>query len=68
MGEARSQILWSHTSSVLAMLANIHRDTKRSRTFKPTDFNPHAKTIRHRPEAAGIEVLKQVFVNRQGGV
>jgi hypothetical protein len=26
MGEARSQMLWSHTSSVLAMLANIHRD------------------------------------------
>ncbi len=67
MGESRSQFLWGHTSAVLAMLANIHRDAKRSRTFKPADFNPHAKSPKPIHEKAGIEILKQVFVDRVGG-
>lgn len=43
MGEAKSQQAWAHTSSVLAMLANLHRDPKKTRTYKPDDFNPHVR-------------------------
>ncbi len=67
MAEARSQQLWSHTSSVMALLANIHRDLKRSRSFKPSDFNPHAKPSPPPLPKVGIQVLKQVFVDRRVG-
>ena len=40
MAEARAAGEWAHTSAVLAMLANCHRDPKKSRVFTPTDFNP----------------------------
>lgn len=41
MAEGRAESLWSHTSHVLALLANVHRDPKRtSRPFAPADFNP----------------------------
>jgi hypothetical protein len=64
MGEARSQMLWSHTSSVLAMLANIHRDAKRSKIYHPSDFNPHAKKRTQPRTMVGIEALKHVFIDR----
>ena len=64
MGEARSQVLWSHTSSVLAMLANIHRDAKRSKIYHPSDFNPHAKKLIQPRTMVGIEALKHVFIDR----
>ena len=64
MGEARSQMLWSHTSSVLAMLANIHRDVKRSKIYHPSDFNPHAKKRIQPRTMVGIEALKHVFIDR----
>jgi hypothetical protein len=49
----------------MALLANIHRDLKRSRSFKPSDFNPHAKTAQTTLPRVGIQVLKQVFVDRR---
>ena len=64
MGEARSQMLWSHTSSILAMLANIHRDVKRSKIYHPSDFNPHAKKRIQPRTMVGIEALKHVFIDR----
>lgn len=42
MAEGRSKVAWSHTSAVLALIANVNRDPKRSTPFKPDDFNPHA--------------------------
>jgi hypothetical protein len=64
MGEARSQMLWSHTSSILAMLANIHRDAKRSKIYHPSDFNPHGKKRNQPRTMVGIEALKHVFIDR----
>jgi len=43
MAEARCRERWAHTSAVLALIANVHRDPKRSRVFKPADFNPHQR-------------------------
>jgi plasmid replication initiation protein len=66
MAEARSRQAWAHTSSLLAMLANIHRDPKKTRAYKPADFNPHASSRKLSVAKVDIEVLKQVFVsNRQ---
>ncbi|MBM3982765.1 MAG: hypothetical protein FJ304_21340 [Planctomycetes bacterium] len=68
MAEARSRHQWAHTSAVLALLANANRDPKKTRPFRPGDFNPHLR--RKEPIAAkvGIAVLKQVFVDRPRGI
>lgn len=69
MADAASRDRWQHTASLMALLANCHRDPKKSRAFRPKDFHPFEKS-RRRPTGekfpkAGIEVLKQVFVDRR---
>lgn len=54
---------WGRTSSVMALLANCHRDPKRSRAFRPKDFDPF--TARGKPPKVSIEVLKEMFINRK---
>ncbi|HUU90103.1 MAG TPA: hypothetical protein VM238_02715 [Phycisphaerae bacterium] len=53
----------------MALLANIHRDPKRGKAFKPSDFNPYeVKRGQGVPLRAGnIGLLKQVFVRRGKG-
>ena len=46
MAEGRSRALWGHTSSVLAMLVNVHRDPKRP--CSPKQFNPYEVRKRSR--------------------
>jgi len=46
MAEARDRQQWGHTSALLAMLANCHRDPKKGRAAKPSDFDPYAKADR----------------------
>ena len=42
MAEARAKERWAHTSSLMALIANAHRDPKKGRAFRPDDFNPYA--------------------------
>jgi len=67
MVEGKQTEEWNHTSAVLAMLANAHRDPKKTRPFKPGDFHPGVK--RAAPEAplpkVDISILKTVFVDRR---
>jgi hypothetical protein len=49
------------------MLANVHRDVKRTRAFKPADFHPHRRGEKQIVPKVGIGVLKQVFVDRRPG-
>jgi len=66
MGEARLQNEWAHTSSLLALIANVNRDPKKARAFKPADFNPHSKPDPDAPKPmADITVLKQIFIDSQ---
>ena len=66
MAEARSKERWSHTSALLALLANIHRDRKRKPTpYRPADFNPHRRRSEPARVRAPISVLKTVFVDRR---
>jgi hypothetical protein len=65
MGEARSQLAWNHTSAVLAMLANLHRDQrKKPSPYKPADFHPHIRMKPATIQKVGIAVLKQIFIDR----
>jgi len=45
MAEGRLGHDWAQTSTLLAMLANCHRDPKKTRAFSPKDFNPIEKLI-----------------------
>ncbi|MBE3100137.1 MAG: hypothetical protein IMZ44_23710 [Planctomycetes bacterium] len=69
MAEARGRDEWGRMSSLLALIANVNRDPRRSRPFKPADFNPYEA---RRPGAGipltkkNIRLLKKVFVDRKG--
>ena len=39
MTEGRDRFVWSVASSLMALMANCHRDSK-GKTFAPNDFNP----------------------------
>ena len=67
MAEAKSRQAWNHTASILAMLANTHRDPKKSRAARPADFHPHHRNEKPAATKTGINVLKQVFVDRRPG-
>jgi hypothetical protein len=64
MADARQKHDWSMTSSLMALIANAHRDPKKHRPFKPADFDPsiqsQARSIR-----AGVGVLRDVFIDRR---
>jgi len=64
MAEARQQHDWSIASSAMALLANVHRDPKKRRAFKPSDFDPFAASNQRsdEPIPAGVRVLKDVFI------
>jgi hypothetical protein len=64
MAEARQSDLWNHTAALLALLANAHRDPKKTRPLKPIDFHPYrsSKPTTAAPKAP-ISILKQVFVD-----
>jgi len=65
MAEAKSRAAWDHTASILALVANIHRDPKKSRPFVPADFHPHERRKQH-PAKVGVAALKSIFVDRGG--
>ena len=61
MADARVEEAWNHTAAVLAMLANVNRDPRRTPAFRPADFHPvHA--ARRKPPKADITILKAWLV------
>jgi hypothetical protein len=65
MTEARQQDGWNHTAALLAMLANVNRDPKKTRAYKPADFHPMqvAKRTAAPPLKGEIGMLKTVFID-----
>ncbi len=65
MAEGRDRQLWAHTSSRMALLANVNRDPKKCRVLRPADFNPYAdaKALRRGIpiRADNIQVLKRLL-------
>lgn len=64
MCEARERSAWHRTAAVLALIANCHRDPRRSRAFTPADFLPENTAHESLPPSADLSVLKSVFVDR----
>lgn len=65
MAQAAGRDRWNHTSALLALTANCHRDPKKGRAFKAADFHPHlARPRKRRLAKADITLLKTVFVDR----
>ncbi|MBM4020562.1 MAG: hypothetical protein FJ288_19965 [Planctomycetes bacterium] len=61
MAEARGRANWAQTSTVLALIANVNRDPKKTRAFRPADFNPFETRRRRRGVplvAENLDVLK----------
>ena len=62
MAEGRQDDAWNHTASLMALLVNINRDSKKTQAVDADRFHPFAK--RRRQEArqsapkVGIDVLK----------
>ncbi len=63
MVEGRGQESWAHTSAVLSLIANVNRDPKKSRQFKPSDFDPYAQRKRREQaiEVTDMALLKKAF-------
>ncbi len=60
MAEARARNAWGRTSSLMALLANCNRDPKKSRAFRPSDFDPFSRISQ--PIQADFNLLREVFV------
>jgi len=48
------------------MLANVNRDPKKSRPYKPADFNPYARRTEQRVVITkdNMDVLKTAFLKK----
>lgn len=64
MAEARQRDAWTHTASIMSLIANAHRDPKKTRSFKPADFDPFSARNKTVP-TVGVGVLKTVFIDKQ---
>jgi len=67
MAGGRGRAEWSRMSSLMALVANVNRDPKKHRAFRPRDFNPYE---RRRTEgipltAANMHLLKKAFVKER---
>jgi len=64
MAEEHRKGAWEQTSEVLAMIANVNRDPKKTRAYRSSDFNPYESS---QPsgipiKADNIGILKKLFV------
>lgn len=46
MAQGHGQSAWGRTSNLMALIANVNRDPKKGRSFKPEDFNPYSRRSR----------------------
>lgn len=66
MVDARRRDEWQHTSAVLAMLANVHRNPKKKpQPFTPAEFNPLVTERKKAQVKTGVRTLKTIFVDQR---
>lgn len=46
MAEGRGRAEWARMSSLMALIANCHRDPRKSRPASPADFDPTTRSAR----------------------
>jgi hypothetical protein len=59
MFEGKNMMDWAHTSCLMALIANCNRDPKKSRIFKPDDFNPY------KTRSKGISDLNDIYITSE---
>jgi hypothetical protein len=67
MAEGRQRANWAQTASVMALLANCHRDPKRSRAFRPSDFDPFARSAAANvvvTDGGNVELMEKAFTGK----
>lgn len=66
MAEENARDKWNHTASILCLLANLHRDPKKHRPYKPSDFSPFTSRPAKPVEdtEAGFHLMKEIFVKK----
>jgi hypothetical protein len=66
MVDAREDRQWYHTASIMAIIAEVHRDTKKNRKpYSAVQFHPMHRSKRVAPvEQVDIRILKSIFVDR----
>lgn len=70
MLDARCREHWSHTSVILALIANVNRDPKKhSQPFSPDEFNPYEQQSKAKEEPiarVGVDMLRRLFIDGNG--
>ena len=71
MAEGHGRDEWGRLSVLLALTANCHRDPKKGRTMKPSDYDPFCREGKTPHEVIEVDheniaTLKQAFLNGQG--
>jgi hypothetical protein len=63
MAEGRGRQAWAHTSAILTLIANVNRDPKKTRPFKPSDFDPYSARDKHGEaiELKDMSLLRDAF-------
>ena len=71
MAESRERAEWGRFAALMALVANAHRDPRRSSPVRPERFNPyegktHGQAGRNTPKAP-LTVLRDVFCRKDRG-
>ncbi len=67
MAEGLGRERWAHTSLICALIANSSRDPKKHRPFKPSDFDPYARSrstdrrFRKVADKASLQILREAL-------
>ena len=64
MAEGREEREWARTSALLALVANVNRDTKkRPKPYTPDEFNPYSTRNRNRRKGSdAVKLTKEQSV------
>ncbi len=69
MSEGAGRERWQHTSAILCMMANNARDPKKTKAYKPEQFDPYAiaaKKERNTADPQSLELLRDTLLAMQG--
>jgi len=58
MTEARGRFEWGQTASLMALVANVLRDPKKTKTVKPSDFNPYTEKEKKK---VPVSILRDIW-------
>jgi len=68
MAQGHGRDAWGRMSVLLALTANCHRDPKKHRAFRPSDFDPFGRESGEVIEVnrENIGLLREAFAGRKG--